>query len=60
MEMEESHIVRQYNEERKGNFNYQRPRTIKENIKMREDRRLRQQQEEEFFKSCQPKKEQPQ
>lgn len=57
MEMEESHIVRQYNEERRGNFNYQRPRTIKENIKMREDRRLRQQQEEEFFRSCQPRRE---
>lgn len=54
-DMEESHYARQYSEERKGNYHYQRPRTIKENIKLKEDREIRRQQEEEFFKSCQPK-----
>lgn len=54
-EMEESNIVKQYNEERRGNYNYQRPKTTKEAIKYREDRKLRQQQEEEYMKSFQPK-----
>jgi hypothetical protein len=54
-DMEESHYARQYNEERMGNYNYQRPKTIKENIKLKEDREIRRQQEQEFFKSCQPK-----
>lgn len=53
--MEESNIVKQYQEERRGNFGYRRPRTVKENLKLREDRKIRQQQEEEFFKACLPK-----
>lgn len=54
-ELDESHILKQFHEELRGNFNYQRPKTIKESIKMREDKKLRRQQEEEFFKACQPK-----
>ena len=54
-QLDQSNIVRQFTEELRGNFNYQRPRTIKENIKMREDKKLRRQQEEQFFKACQPK-----
>jgi len=56
-ELDESNISKQFNEELRGNFNYQRPRTIKESIKLREDKKLRKQQEEEFFKACQPKEE---
>ena len=56
-ELEDSLIHRQYQEELKGNFGYQRPKSIKENIKAREDRKLRKQQEEEFFKACQPREE---
>ena len=57
--MEESNIAKQFLEERKGNFSFRRPRTVKESIKLKEDRKIRQQQEEEFFKACQPKKEEP-
>ena len=57
-ELDQSNIARQYVQELRGNFNYVRPKTIKENIKMREDKKLRRQQEEEYFKACQtnPKK----
>jgi hypothetical protein len=57
LEMEESNIAKQFQEERRGNFTYKRPRTVKENLKLKEDRKIRQQQEEEFFKACLPKKE---
>lgn len=53
--MEESNMVKQYQEEKRGNFSYKRPKTVKENLKLKEDRKIRQQQEEEFFKACQPK-----
>lgn len=57
-EMEDRGIVAQYEQERIGNFAYKRPRTVKENLKLKEDRQIRKQQEEEFFKACQPKQEQ--
>jgi hypothetical protein len=44
MEMEEGNIIKQYQEEKRGNFNYRRPRTIKENLKFKEDKKIRRQQ----------------
>lgn len=56
-DMEDAHIRKQFSEEMiLGNFDYQRPKTIKENLKMKEDKKIRMKQEEEFFKYCQPKK----
>lgn len=50
-ELDEMHLEKQYNEERRGNFDYQRPKSIKENIKAREDKKLRRHQEEEYQKA---------
>jgi hypothetical protein len=53
-ELEESHIVKQHALMRRGVI-YHRPKSIREKIKMREDAKLRRQQDEDFFKACLPK-----
>ena len=54
--MEEHHMKNRFNEERRGNYDYQKPMSIAEQRKLKEDRMLRKKQEEEFFASMQPKK----
>jgi hypothetical protein len=58
-EYDEAHIIKQHALMRRGAASYHRPPSIKEAIKLREDAKLRRQQDEEFMKACMPRKEKP-
>ena len=55
--MEELHLERKYQEELKGNFDYQKPMSLAERRKLKEDREIRRKQEEEFYSGMQSKPE---
>lgn len=56
-EMEEMHYEKRYQEEMRGNFDYQKPMSLAEQKKLKEDREIRRKQEEEFYAAMQPKAE---
>jgi hypothetical protein len=58
-EYDEAHIIKQHALRRQGIGSYHRPPSIRDAIKLREDAKLRRQQDEEFMKACLPRKERP-
>lgn len=52
-------MIKQHALVRRGVASYRRPPSIKEAIKLREDAKLRRQQDEEFMRACMPRKEKP-
>lgn len=55
--MEESHHEKRYQNELMGIYDYQKPMSLAEQRKLKEDREIRRKQEEEFYASMQPKQE---
>ena len=54
--MEQLHLEKRYQAQLMGNYDYQKPMSLAEQRKLKEDREIRRKQEEEFFNAMKPKK----